>query len=123
MGFSVGEFDLGLELGDVVVPCDVLGDLVVAAPVVVLGPGVELPVGDGEIAVGVFDEDGAGVAEPDAIGLPLMEVEAGEIGSGAAEVAGGAGFGVDPAQETSRSAIQDRFIACLPPPASVPARR
>lgn len=49
----------GLELGDVVVLRDVLGDLVVAVPVVVLGPGVELPVGDGEVAGGVFDEDGA----------------------------------------------------------------
>jgi len=62
VGFSGWEFDLGFELGDVVVSGDVLGDLVVAAPVVVLGPGVELPVGDGEIACGIFDEDGAGVA-------------------------------------------------------------
>ena len=94
VGFSGGAFDLGFELGDVVVFGDVLGDLVVAAPVVVLGPGVELPVGDGEVAGGVFDEDGAGVAEPDAVGLPVVEVEAGEVGSGAAEVAGGAVFGV-----------------------------
>ena len=72
--------DLGLELGHVVVPGDVLGDLVVAAPVVVLGPGVELPVGDGEVAGGVLDEDGAGVAEPDTVGGPLVEVEAGEVG-------------------------------------------
>ncbi len=94
MGFSGGEFDFGFELGDVVVSGDLLGDLVVAAPVVVLCPGVELPVGDGEVACGVFDEDGAGVSEPDAIGLPLVEVETGEIGSGAAEVADGAVFGV-----------------------------
>ena len=72
----------------------VVGDEVVAAPVVVLGPGVELPIGDGEVAHGVLDEDGAGVAEPDAVGLPLVEVEAGEIGSGSAEVADGAVFGV-----------------------------
>src|SRR5260370_24010947 len=44
VGLSGREFDLGFELGDVVVPGDVLGDLVVAAPVVVLRPGVELPV-------------------------------------------------------------------------------
>ena len=94
MGFSVREFDLGFELRDVVVSGDVLGDLVVAAPVVVLGPGVELPVGDGEVACWIFDEDRAGVAEPDAVGLPLVEVEAGEIGSGAAEMADGAVFGV-----------------------------
>jgi len=91
--FGVG-VDLGFELGNVVVSGDVLGDLVVAAPVVVLGPGVELPVGDGEVACGILYEDGAGVAEPDAIGLPLVEVEAGEIGSGAAEVADGAVFSV-----------------------------
>jgi len=94
VGLAAWEFNLGFELGDVVVLCDVLGDLVVAAPVVVLGPGVELPVGDGEVACGVFDEDGTGVAEPDAIGLPLVKVEAGEIGSGAAEVADGTIFGV-----------------------------
>jgi hypothetical protein len=67
--------------------------LIVAAPVVVLGPGVELPIGDGEVAGGIFDEDGAGVAEPDAVGGPVVEVEACEVGSGAAEVAGGAVFG------------------------------
>ena len=71
-----------------------LGDLVVALPVVVLGPGVELPVGDGEIAAGIFDEDGAGVAEPDTVGGPVVEVEAGEVGSGAAEEAGGTVLGV-----------------------------
>ena len=94
VGFAGWEFDLGFELGDVVVFGDVLGDLIVAAPVVVLGPGVELPVGDGEVAGGVFDEDGAGVAEPDAVGGPGVEVEAGEVGSGAEEVAGGAALGV-----------------------------
>ncbi len=59
---SVGELDLGADLRDVVVMGDVHGDLIVALPVIVLGPGVELPVGGGEVAVGVFDEDGAGVA-------------------------------------------------------------
>ena len=87
------DVDLGLELGHVVVLGDVLRNLVVAAPVVVLGPGVELPVGDGELAFGVFDEDGAGVAEPDAVGGPVVEVEAGHIGSGALEQAGGAALG------------------------------
>ena len=91
-GISGGEFDLGFELGHVVVSGDVVGDLVVAVVVVVLGPGVELPVGNGEFALRIFYEDGAGVAEPDAVGLPVMEVEAGEVGSGAAEVAGGTIF-------------------------------
>ena len=83
----------GLELGHVVVFGDVLGNLVVAAPVVVFGPGVELPVSDGDLARGVFYKDGAGVAEPDPIGGPLVEVEAGEVGSGALEQAGGAALG------------------------------
>ena len=47
--FPLAEFDFGLDLGDVVELGDVVRDLVVAAPVVVLGPGVELPVGDGEV--------------------------------------------------------------------------
>jgi hypothetical protein len=47
VGFAGWAFDLGFELRDVVVFSDVLGDLVVAAVVVVFGPGVELPVGDG----------------------------------------------------------------------------
>ena len=88
MGFAVGEFDLGFDLGDVVELGDVVGDLVVAVPVVVLGPGVELPVGDGEVRRRrrrSFDEDGAGVAEPDAVGGPVVEVEAGEVGAAAAE--------------------------------------
>ena len=92
-GISEGGDDLGFELGYVVMFRDVLGDLVVAVPVVVLGPGVELPVGDGEVALGVFDEDGAGVAEPDAVSGPVVEVQAGEVGSGAAEHGGGAVFG------------------------------
>jgi len=41
----------------------------------------------------LLDEDGAGVAEPDAVGGPVMEVEAGEVGSGAAEEVGGAALG------------------------------
>ena len=73
---------LGLRLGHVVELGDVVGDLVVAMPVVVLGPCVEVPVGDGELALRMFGggfghlfyEDGAGVAEPDAVGGPVVEV-------------------------------------------------
>jgi hypothetical protein len=71
----------------------VLGDLIVAAPVVILGPGIELPVGDGEFALGIFDEDGAGIAEPDPVGGPMVEVETGEVSSGALEQAGGTALG------------------------------
>ena len=97
-GLLLGELDLGLNLGEVVELGDVVGDLVVAVPVVVFGPGVELPVGDGErvlVALGVdaFDEDGAGVAQPDAVGGPVVEVEAGEVGAAALENGGGAALG------------------------------
>jgi len=94
VGGAVGEEDLGPDLGDVVVMSNREGDLVVAAPVVVLGPGVELPVDGGEFVLRGFDEGGAGVAEPDAVGGPVVEVEAGEVGSGAAKMAGGAALGV-----------------------------
>ena len=79
----VGGF--GAELFHAVEPGDVVRYLVVAVPVVVLGPGVELPVGDGDLALWILDEDGAGVAEPDAVGEPLVEVKAGEVGAGAEE--------------------------------------
>jgi hypothetical protein len=97
-GLPVGKIDFGLDLGEVVELGDVVGDLIVAMPVVVLGPGVELPVGDGEgvlVALGVeaLDEDGAGVAEPDTVGGPVVEVDAGEVGAAAAEDGGGAAFG------------------------------
>lgn len=85
--------DCGLEFGQAVELRHVVRNLVVSVVVRVLGPGVELPVGDGDLARGVFDEDGAGVAEPDAVGGPMVEVEAGEVGSGAEEDAAGALFG------------------------------
>ena len=72
---------------------DVLGDEVVVAPVFVLGPGVELPVGDGDVALGVADKYWAGVAEPDAVGAPAVEVQVGEVGALAAEHVDGALFG------------------------------
>jgi len=58
-----------------------LGDLVVATPVIVLGPGVEAPVGEGRFSSGGLSEDGAGVTEPDAVCGPGVEVEAGEVSS------------------------------------------
>ena len=77
-----------------------MGNLVVAAEVGVLGPGVELPVGDGEAGGGIFGggfryfyKDGAGVAQPYAVGGPVMEVEAGEVGAATAEDGGGAALG------------------------------
>jgi len=93
MGFTVLADHLGAELFHGVELGDVVRDLVVAAPVVVLGPGVEVPVGEGDLAVRILDEDGAGVAEPDPVGLPGVEVEAGHVGSGAQEDALGALFG------------------------------
>ena len=49
VGLGICECDLGFDLRNVVEPGDVVGDLVVTTPVVVLGPGVEPPVGDGEV--------------------------------------------------------------------------
>jgi len=46
--FGICGKDFGLNLGDVVELCDVMGNLVVEMPVRILGPGVELPVGDSE---------------------------------------------------------------------------
>ncbi len=51
VGFAVFADDLGAELFHRVELGDVVRDLVVAAPVVVLGPGVEVPVGDGDLAL------------------------------------------------------------------------
>ncbi len=93
MGGAVGEEDFGAALGQVVEAGDVLGDLIIAMPVAVLGPAVEAPVGKGKVALRAQGEDGAGVAEPDAVGGPLMEVDAGEVGSAALENGGGATLG------------------------------
>ena len=89
----------GLELGQVVELRYAVRDLVVVVVVWILGPGVELPVGDGSVACRVFEEDGAGVAEPDAVGGPAMEVDAGEVGSGSVEDAVGAPLGRDVVDE------------------------
>src|SRR5579863_6894270 len=52
------------------------GNLIVEMPVVVFGPGVELPVGQGDVAFRVLDEDRAGVASPAAVGGPRVEGDA-----------------------------------------------
>jgi len=97
---GIGGKNFGLDLGEVIELGDVVGNLVVEMPVRVLGPGVELPVGDGEVGVGIFDgansllnKDRAGVAEPDAVCGPAVEVDAGEVGSATTEYAGGAALG------------------------------
>ena len=86
---AVGEGDGWLDAGHGVVGGDMLGNPVVVNVVGVLGPAVEAPVGEGDLARGGFDEDGAGVAEPDAVGTPGVEVKAGEVGALAAEHASG----------------------------------
>ena len=85
--------DHGGALGEVVELGDVVGDEVVAVVVFVFCPGVEVPVGEGEGAGGVCGEDGAGVAEPDAVRGPEVEVEAGHVGAGAFEHGAGAALG------------------------------
>src|SRR5580698_7315481 len=71
-----------------------LGNLIVTMPIVILGPGIELPIGDGEVAFWVFDEDWTGVSKPDAVCGPLVKVQASHIGSGATEQASDASLGI-----------------------------
>ena len=85
MCFAIGKLNLWLDLGDAVELGDVVGNLVVVPPVVVLGPRVELPVGGCAVALRIFHEYRAGVAEPDSVGRPVMEVYAGEVGAAALE--------------------------------------
>ena len=85
--------DHGAAFGHVVQLGDLLGDLIVAAPVVVFGPGVEAPVGDGDLAGRILCEDGAGVAEPDTVGGPLVKVETGHVGAAALEDGFGTALG------------------------------
>ena len=57
------------------------GNLIVEMPVGILGPGVEMPVGDGHLPFGVAYEDGAGVTGPYAVGWPLVKADVIEIGA------------------------------------------
>ncbi len=50
--------------------------------VAVLGPAVELPVGEGDFAGIIFHADGAGVAHPAAIRGNAEEIDGVEIGAG-----------------------------------------
>lgn len=69
------------------------GEFVVFVPVRVFGPGVEAPVGEGDFACGIADEDGAGVAGPDAVSGPEMEGYLVEVGVSALENGGCAELG------------------------------
>src|SRR6185503_17189762 len=61
------------EPGQLRDPRDRLSDQVVTLPVVVLCPGVESPVGEGDVARGVVDANRSRVAQPDAIGRYEMQ--------------------------------------------------
>jgi hypothetical protein len=56
------------EPGQLRDPRDLLSDQIVPLPVVVLGPGVEAPVGERDTAGGVVDANRRRVAQPDPIG-------------------------------------------------------
>jgi hypothetical protein len=62
--------------------------------IVILGPGVEFPVSDGDFACGIFYEDGAGIAGPSAIGGDAKKFHGGEIGAGIFQDTARDGFGV-----------------------------
>ncbi len=102
-----------LPRGDLEQLCHAGGKLVVVVPVVVFGPGVEAPVGEGDLALLVSDEDGAGVAGPDTVGGPEVELDAVEIGAGAGEATGGAGAlggtGNDEVDDFARGEEADDF--------------
>ena len=70
------DFDGGLDLVAGANGGDLFRKGVIELPVLVLGPGVELPVGERDFALLVFYEDGAGVTQPSAIGGPLVEGDA-----------------------------------------------
>src|SRR5262249_51411759 len=78
--------DINLPLPPSETTRDPVPGRVVALPVRVLRPGVEAPVRDPDLAVGLAaDEEGAVVARPGAVGRDAEEVDAAEIDAGTAE--------------------------------------
>src|SRR5690349_9247827 len=90
IGFAVA-LDSRRELRKLEVPCDPARQLAVELPVRVFGPGVETPVRDRNV-VAPFDEDGARVARPDAIGGPHVKLHLFEIDIGTCEYFAGSGL-------------------------------
>jgi hypothetical protein len=72
VGFEAAELKPGGELS---------GYRVITLPVIVFGPAVEDPIGDSDFA-GAFDENGAEVPGPTAIGGNLEEFNGARIDSG-----------------------------------------
>jgi hypothetical protein len=62
--------------------------------IVILGPGIEFPVGDGDFAGGIFYEDGAGIAGPSAICRDAGKFYGGKIGAGIFQDVARGRFGV-----------------------------
>lgn len=93
MGFAVGELDGWLIAIELEFFLDARGEFVIEKTICVFGPGGEAPIGEGDFAFGIGDEDGAGVASPDAIGGPVMEAELGKIDAVAGKDFFGFGFG------------------------------
>ena len=68
------------------------GHGVVLLPVVVLGPSVEAPIGDGDFVPRILDEQRAVVAGPDAVGGAADELDGVQIGAGLGQLAAGVLF-------------------------------
>ena len=94
---AIGERRPGLDCGHRVEFGNVLWNQVVVAPVAVLGPAVEAPVGDGQVVAAVsfvvvppegdllfgghaLHEDRPGIPQPDAICTPVVKMKARHVG-------------------------------------------
>ncbi len=79
--FAIG-FDERLKGTHVSQQRNVLGDAVVALPVWVFGPRVELPIGQRSLAIWFFDKDRSRVSQPDAVSCPVVKVQPRQVRAG-----------------------------------------
>ena len=80
--------DEGLRGGEAEERGNAAGELVVELAVRVLGPAIEEPVGEGNLALCVADKDGAGVPRPTAVSGPAVKAHVVEVGASALENTG-----------------------------------
>ena len=80
---AIGQLDRRLPFRHAEQLCNAARQLVVEMPVVVFRPGIELPVGDRDLAFAIAHKNRARVARPHAIRGPLVKADLVEIGAGA----------------------------------------